>query len=454
MSYPNYRQSPAPFAYSVAPPRQPSRRRSSPRKKKGGGFVSALPYVAAAGSIGLLSVVAIARAQSPNPNPNPGGNAALSLGSTSATAGDPMTYTIANFAAGEIVRIAFGSTLATQVTVNGSGFFTGTFTIPTSLPTNTYNVTATGLTSGKTALVQGVSITAVSNQPPDPNPPPANATALYMPLYSGAMTAAMITNNKTLRSFKNLCTINPNSGPFTVFPGTGPISSFQYATPQNRPDIYTDCSTLKADNSAIRILAYISTRYGQQDQPRVTVAGIQAQVDAYAAWNTLNNNRKVFDGIMWDECLGTAAVNSYYRTISDYARSKGLTIIRGNVGGQLNDRTYLDVTAGHTTPILDIVTIHENSDLTSEAGLRALTFNGAYDKHRFNYIAHTCPISPNPTGPISATQYTDTWFSMAMNYVGTIYITDDSAANGANPWDNVSTYLNRQVNLLNAQRPA
>lgn len=237
-------------------------------------------------------------------------------------------------------------------------------------------------------------------------------TGLYLPIYSPPMRTESEPANLTLTGSPNLFTANPNNGPFNPDGRT-------FATPATRPDVAANAKKLKTDNSACHVLGYVATGYAVKLE-----ALIKAEVDAWAAWNI---GQKLIDGIMWDETMADAQFYDFYKRITDYARSKGLAYIRGNPGAKPTDERFIQ--------LFDTTSIKEGNTLVTESQLRDLTYNGKYPKSKFNYIAHSVAMD-------------DAWFNMAIKYVGSIYLTDDTAAN---PYDQPASYLNREVALLKGQ---
>lgn len=274
------------------------------------------------------------------------------------------------------------------------------------------------------ALAAGAVVVYLISRPANAQPPPptqSGKTGLYLPIYSPAMRTASEVYNLQTVGLPNLFTANPNSGP-----------------QQNRPDVNDNIIRLKADNPSCRVLGYIATGNGtQQSDPRKSPAGIKQQVEDWLAWFTFPNGRPTIDGFMWDEADAQPSAYSFYQDITAYARRRFKeetgrdAYIRGNPGTAIKDERLVS--------LFDTITFAESSVLLDEATIRARTFWPKYPKAKFNYLAHSIP----------ATSFTAAWFNMAMKYVGSIYVTDDNFT--PNPWDNPSTYLQQQVNLLGAQ---
>jgi len=229
--------------------------------------------------------------------------------------------------------------------------------------------------------------------------PVKESTAMYFPWYSRDMRLKAVEIAQANPTVSFLFTANPNSGP-----GTLP-----------RLEIQENIRIIKEANNNVKILGYVFTKYGAR-----SLAEIKADVDKYKDWYDV-------DGIMWDEVSSNISTLAYYTEITNYARSKGLSYIRGNPGNAVPEQFI---------QLFDVTSINENSSLLSETQLKVITYNGKYKKEKFNYLAHS--ISSLDT----------TWFKMACNYVGSIYITDKLGGDGNNPWSLPASYLQQEIDLL------
>lgn len=163
--------------------------------------------------------------------------------------------------------------------------------------------------------------------------------------------------------------------------------------------------------AGIIVLGYVDTAY-----TAIPAATVQADVDTWLAFYP------TVDGIFWDQGTNdTAAAHlAYYRTITNYAHSRGLHPVVTNPGSVIPEDYY----AG----CADIVVVHENSTFPTEADLKGDFAGGAsdYPSTRRAVLVYNQPS-------LDGSKVT-----MMSKYVRWIYITDDT---GANPWDSLTSYL-------------
>src|SRR5207245_7452414 len=106
-----------------------------------------------------------------------------------------------------------------------------------------------------------------------------------------------------------ICKINPSNGP-----GDSKSSDFD-----------TWINNLRS--VGILVLGYVSTGYGTDSTKTIDIT--KAKIDKYASWYNL-------DGIFFDEMENSPGQEDYYRTASQYAKSKGYTMTIGNPGTDLD----------------------------------------------------------------------------------------------------------------------
>jgi hypothetical protein len=163
--------------------------------------------------------------------------------------------------------------------------------------------------------------------------------------------------------------------------------------------------------AGITVLGYVDTAY-----TAVTDDTVRAQVDTWLAFYP------DVDGVFWDQ--GTNDTNSthlaYYRSITDFAHTRGLHPVVLNTGTVIPEDYY----AG----CADIVVVHENSTYPTEADLKGDFAGGASDYPRTRrgvLVYDKATLDPAAV-------------TMMSKYVRWVYVTNDAAVN---PWDSLTTYL-------------
>src|SRR3989475_550996 len=187
--------------------------------------------------------------------------------------------------------------------------------------------------------------------------------------------------------------INPNSGP-----GTSYDSNFN-----------TGINNMRA--SGIIVLGYIGTKYCA-----MSIATAEGQIDTYHSFYKL-------DGFLFDEMKNTPGCESYYSTLTNYAKSTyGDTLIIGNPGTS-TIQSYVGT--------VDNIIIYESQGLPSISTLQSRTFG--LQKSGFCFDAYGIGnLDPN-------------YVAQASQYLGCMQITDDS---GSNPYDTLPTYLSSEIAAL------
>lgn len=236
----------------------------------------------------------------------------------------------------------------------------------------------------------------------------AASTGVYIPLYSGLWSderrrlwQQVIDAKSRHPRVRFLVAINPDNGP-----GSSQNPAFVEWTGRLRAAGIED------------VLGYIPTNYGRE--PQCLKAACE-MVDRYASWYPNVN------GIMLDEMSSDAGKVSFYRQVEAYARRKGMTFIKGNPG-TFAPEDYV--------AIMDNLSIVEGSVCPIREMLAIKTFGGKYPKSRFSVILHSLPI------------LNEDFVKMAKEYVGYMYVTDDS---GANPYNALPSYFERLLELLEAE---
>src|SRR5207302_10261041 len=133
-------------------------------------------------------------------------------------------------------------------------------------------------------------------------------TGIYYPLYSISELPQVLAAKKAFPNVPFMVNINPASGP-----GSGPSTAWTNAITQLK-------------NAGAVVTGYVPTAYGTGR----SIANVEGMISSY---NQFYPN--MLDGIMFDEVSGSCSEFTFYKTISDYARSLGLSFIRANPGGSI-----------------------------------------------------------------------------------------------------------------------
>lgn len=225
----------------------------------------------------------------------------------------------------------------------------------------------------------------------------ASSTGIMIPLYSypGTYWTQVIQAKNAHPSVPIVVIINPNNGP-----GSSIDSNYVSGIQQ-----------LQA--AGITVLGYVYTSYGAR-----SASSIESDIHSYSSWYHVN-------GINFDEMANTAGYENYYSNLSSYAKSLGMTMTVGNPGTS---------TLASYVGTVDVLDIYESAGLPLLSDLQSSTFNGAYAKSSFAFIAFGVSSLPSQS---TITSYSDD--------VGYLYLTNDVLPN---PYDTVPSYLSTEVGLL------
>lgn len=216
----------------------------------------------------------------------------------------------------------------------------------------------------------------------------ATSTGIMIPLYTypGSTWDTVIAAKNAHPSVPIVAIINPDNGP-------GGAKDSNYAS---------GIQNLRA--AGVKVIGYVYTQYGGR-----SASSINADVDTYKAWYPQ------LEGIFYDEMNNSPGDETYYRNLSNYAKSVGLSFTVGNPGTD---------TSSSYVGTMDNLIIYETG------GLPSLSFLGGwhtgYDKSNFSLLAYG-------VGSLNTSFVTS-----ATNYVSYMYITND---NLDNPWDSVTPYF-------------
>jgi hypothetical protein len=215
----------------------------------------------------------------------------------------------------------------------------------------------------------------------------SSSAGTIVPLYtspSDPSWSAIITAANAHPTVHVVAIVNPNTGP-----GSAPSDSYT-----------TGIAALQAAH--IVVIGYVGTNYGGN-----SVSSVEAKIDSWKSFYP------TLQGIFFDEQSHDTGEITYYRTISQYAKSKGLSYTVGNPGAAV-PTAYVGA--------LDTMLVYES------AGLPAMT--------------ELSPYSSYPTANFGvipyATSFDATFVKNARKYVEYIYLQTD---NLPNPWNSLTPYF-------------
>jgi len=284
--------------------------------------------------------------------------------STASTTGAPGSVTTTGAAGSATTTGAAGSASTTgtvgSVGTTGTGASTGA-----AGTTGVAGATGTGSTTSTTAAG---TIVPLYTDPSDPS-------------WTAIVEAKMAHPKVPV-----IAIVNPNNGP------GGSVSSGYSA----------GIAKLVAAN--IEVLGYVATGYASHP-----VATMEATIDQWKSFYPQ------VQGIFFDEQSNQAGDVTYYKTLSQYAKSKGLSYTVGNPGTD---------TAEAFIGALDTMLIYESSGVPSVAQMSG--WHSKYPKSNFGVIPYAVPAM------------NASFVATARQYVGYIYLQSD---NLPNPWDSLPAYF-------------
>ena len=153
----------------------------------------------------------------------------------------------------------------------------------------------------------------------------------------------------------------------------------------------------------IEVIGYVATGYGSH-----SIASMESQIDQWKAFYP------TLQGIFFDEQSNSASDVAHYKTLSQYAKSVGLSYTVGNPG--------TDVPAAYIGA-LDTMLIYESDGVPSVSSLAQWS---SYPPGNFGII------------PYNVSAMSSTFVKQARQYVGYVYLQND---NVPNPWDSLPSYF-------------
>ena len=153
----------------------------------------------------------------------------------------------------------------------------------------------------------------------------------------------------------------------------------------------------------IEVIGYVATGYGSH-----SIASMESQIDQWKAFYP------TLQGIFFDEQSNSTSDVAHYQTLSQYAKSVGLSYTVGNPG--------TDVPAAYVGA-LDTMLIYESDGLPSVSSLAQWS---SYAPGNFGII------------PYHVSAMSSTFVKQARQYVGYVYLQNDDVPN---PWDSLPSYF-------------
>ncbi len=217
------------------------------------------------------------------------------------------------------------------------------------------------------------------------------ALAMIIPLYiyPGSTWTQVRTAKASNPTVPIIAVINPSNGVGTFDP------------------VYQS-SILQLRQGGVVVLGYIDTARGA-----ISSASVQAAMRSYMQWYGV-------DGVFLDNMNNASGVESYYASLTAYAKSIGMTFTVGNAGTD---------TLPSYVGTVDNIVIHENAFYPSLTA----SWRGPYARSNFSTLVYGSPLDFNQIKAMS-------------NFVGYVYVTDNP--NASNPWNTLPPYFANEVAAL------
>ncbi len=285
---------------------------------------------------------------------------------------------------------AAGGAGTTDATPSATG------TIPGADVTNTGAAGATADATGTTPGATGSAPSATGTAPsaagttapaaaPATAPAGGKAGATIVPLYTFPTDASwntVIAAKAAHPTVGVVAAVNPANGP-------GAAADPAYAA-----------GIARLNAAGIKVIGYVATGYATRNAPV-----IKADIDRWKAFYPGQ-----IGGIFFDEQSSRAGDVAFYRDLSQYAKSQGLSFTVGNPG---TDTSEAFIGA------LDTMLIYESSGLPSASQMGG--WHAKYASSNFGVIPHTSAFDAN-------------FVRNARQYVQYVYVQNDTLPN---PWDSV-----------------
>jgi hypothetical protein len=237
--------------------------------------------------------------------------------------------------------------------------------------------------------VNGATSPSTPAAPSAPAPAPTTPAGTIIPLYSYPSPGAwdsVIAAKRAYPKVPVMAVVNPSSGP-----GTAASSAYMNGIAQ-------------LINAGIKVVGYVPTTYGQR-----APADVQADIKR---WKSLYPS---VTGIFLDEMQNKTGHESYYKSITSFAKSNGFDYVMGNPGAD-SVPSYVGT--------VDMMFIYERDGFPATE--RMAGWHASYDKRNFGIIPYAVPYMSR------------SFIANARQYVGYIYLQNDTMPN---PWDTVPPFL-------------
>jgi hypothetical protein len=225
----------------------------------------------------------------------------------------------------------------------------------------------------------------------------AYAAGIIMPIFGNSSTqfnAAFSAAQKV----SVLAVINPDNGP-----SSRKISS-----------IANNASRLRS--AGAQVSGYIDTYYGGEG-----LSSVYSQIDAYRSWYGATS-------IFLDEMSDKTSKVSYYRSIYNYAKKKGMGVV-GNPGTFVPS-SYIGVA--------DVLVTYEDSISKGWTSKRPASWTSGYPNKRFAAIVYATA---------GGTMKSVVDRALSLNY-GWIFVTDGG---GNDPFRNAPSYLSAEADYIKSK---
>jgi hypothetical protein len=218
--------------------------------------------------------------------------------------------------------------------------------------------------------------------------PPVASTGTIVPLYTnpGDSSWNVVAAAKQAHpTVPVIAVVNPTNGP-------GPARDAGYAAGIGKLQLV-----------GVTVIGYVATGYTARG-----IAAVEADIDRWKSFYP------ALQGIFFDEQSNRRGDEAFYSTVSQYAKSKGLSFTVGNPGADTGP-TFVGV--------VDVGLIYESFGVPGASVLTG--WHTGYPRENFGIIPYGATLD-------------HAYVKQAKAYVGYIYVTND---NLPNPWDSVPSYF-------------